>query len=1095
MARNASPATITRGGACPVGEFPLHREDLSTPMKSFPVGRARRCSLMLLSTALLALASDALAAPLPVPETIDFNRDVRRLLSNSCFKCHGPDAANNQSELRLDLRELAIKPHVNKAGRTITGIVPGKPGESEVWRRLTSDDPLKVMPPPDALHQVTARDRAIIKRWIEQGAEYQPHWAYLPPKSVTPPVVKSADRVRNPVDNFILRKLEEQEINPSPEADRATLVRRVSLDLTGLPPTPEDVTTFIADDRPGAYERLVDRLLSSPHYGERMAVPWLDVVRFSDSVGFHGDQRQNIFPYRDYVIAAFNDNKPYDEFVREQLAGDLLPNPTPEQRVATGFNRLNLMTREGGAQPKEYLAKSAADRVRAVSTTFLGSTVGCAECHDHKYDPFTTRDFYSLAAYFADVKQWGVYSDYKYTPNPDLKGFNNDFPFPPEIDVENAYLQRRQARLEREQAVRVDAVVEQILARADQRDQALQWARQNADSITTQADGWTPATVIETTGDGMTATELKADGSVRFTDIEDGKKQKKSKTDPVVELRVPVGVLAALRMDVLPDADGNGMVARNELGSFTVSPELAVRRDEQTELEPLDLAGGFADRDSWTYTNAYLETSLEGRWRSNPDYAKEPQTIIYQLRTPIRLAAGDRLVLKFKTNDLARARFATSPLGLRHEVDPVSAELKKAASRAIGDSGSAVLDDAQWRLLAAEYFKSTGEADSTAYGDALATLREIVACRDGRAFTMVTEAAEPMETRVLARGNWQDESGAIVSPAPPKFLAEATVTSDRRATRLDLADWILAPENPLTARTMVNRLWHQFFGTGLSAVVDDLGLQGEYPSHPELLDWLSGQFVESGWDVKALVKLLVTSATYRQSSVGRPELRDVDPNNRLLALHPARRLEAEFVRDNALFAAGLLDAEIGGPSAYPYQPEGYYVSLNFPKRDYEAATDDRQYRRGVYSHWQRTFMHPMLANFDAPSREECTAARTVSNTPQQALTLLNDPTFVEAARALAERAIKESASTDFSTRLNHAFTLVLARPPSSAEATGLESFYATQLATYRDTPADAARLTKVGLYQPDAAVDPVELAAWTQVARVLLNLNETLVRY
>ena len=1064
-------------------------------MKSFPVGRARRCSLMLLSTALLALASDVFATTPPVPETIDFNRDVRRLLSNSCFKCHGPDAANNQSELRLDLRELAIKPHVNKAGRTITGIVPGKPEESEVWRRLSSDDPLKVMPPPDALHQVTVRDRAIIKRWIEQGAEYQPHWAYLPPQRVTPPAVKSAARVRNPIDNFILRKLEERGIDPSPEADRATLVRRVSLDLTGLPPTPGELATFIADDQPGAYERLIDRLLSSPHYGERMTVPWLDVVRFSDSVGFHGDQRQNIFPYRDYVIEAFNDNKPYDEFVREQLAGDLLPNPTPEQFVATGFNRLNLMTREGGAQPKEYLAKSAADRVRAVSTTFLGSTVGCAECHDHKYDPFTTRDFYSLAAYFADVKQWGVYSDYQYTPNPDLKGFNNDFPFPPEIDVENAYLQRRQARLEREQAARIDAVVERMLAHQSEQTKVLSWASKNSASLVDTSDGWRRPEAVKPIGDDWTAVELKTDGSVRLMDIEGSKKREKTKTGAVIELEISAGHVAALRMDVMPDPKGNGTVARNDLGSFTVSPALAVRRSGQSDAEPLDLAGGFADRDSWTFTNAYLETSLEGRWRSNPAYAKEQQSIIYQLRSPLELHEGDRLVVTLNTSDLARVRLLTSPLGLRWRAEPISRELVDAVKAADAMGSVQTLSNSQWKRLAAAYFAGTGEADSEAYSDALATLREIAACREGRAFTMVTRAAEPMETRVLARGNWQDETGAIVLPAPPAFLAEATATTDRRATRLDLADWILAPENPLTARTMVNRLWHQFFGTGLSAVVDDLGLQGEYPSHPELLDWLSVQFVESGWDVKALVKLMVTSATYRQSSVGRPELRDVDPNNRLLASHPARRLEAEFVRDNALFAAGLLDAEIGGPSAYPYQPEGYYVSLNFPKRDYEAATDDRQYRRGVYSHWQRTFMHPMLANFDAPSREECTAARTVSNTPQQALTLLNDPTFVEAARALAERAIKESVATDFTTRLNHAFTLVLARPPTDTEATGLESFYATQLATYRDTPADVARLATVGLYQSDTALDPVELAAWTQVARVLLNLNETLVRY
>ena len=409
--------------------------------------------------------------------------------------------------------------------------------------------------------------------------------------------------------------------------------------------------------------------------------------------------------------------------------------------------------------------------------------------------------------------------------------------------------------------------------------------------------------------------------------------------------------------------------------------------------------------------------------------------------------------------------------------------------------GAVALSAAQWRVLARQFFKGTGEPDGEAYGQALTTLREIAAARDGKAFTMVTESMEPLVTRVLPRGNWQDESGEVVQPAPPQFMMKGVAKTVGRATRLDLANWIVDPENPLTARTFVNRLWNQYFGTGLSAVVDDLGLQGEYPSHPELLDWLSVQFVESGWDVKAMVRLIVTSATYRQKSDYRAELRDIDPTNRWLAAHPARRLGAEFVRDNALFAAGLLNTEIGGPSAHPYQPEGYYVSLNFPKRDYQAATDDQQYRRGLYTHWQRTFVHPMMANFDAPSREECTADRTISNTPQQALTLLNDPTFVEAARALAERAIQEPETTDFEARIDHAFRLVLARAPTADERAGLREFYQTQRSNYAATPDDAAKLAQVGLYEVDASLDPIELAAWTQVARVLLNLNETLMRY
>lgn len=1036
----------------------------------------------------------AWAATGPVPDQIDFNRDVRRVLSNTCFKCHGPDTAANETELRLDLRELAIKPRQSKSGRTITAIVPGKPEESEAWLRLSSDDPLKVMPPPDSLHQVTSRDRAIIKRWIEQGAVYQPHWAYLAPKKVNLPQVQREELARNPIDHFVLKKLEQADITPHPEADRATLLRRASLDLTGLPPTPAELAAFLGDDHSDAYGRMIDRLLNSSHYGERMTVPWLDLVRFADSVGFHGDQQQNIFPYRDYVIDAFNQNKPYDQFVREQLAGDLLPNATEEQIIATGFNRLNLMTREGGAQPKEYLAKSAADRVRAVSTTFMGSTVGCAECHDHKYDPFTTRDFYSLAAYFADVKQWGVYNDYKYTPNPELKGFNNSFPFPPELDVDSAYRQRRAVRLQREQGERVEQVVDAILAQADERARVIDWARINAALLDSDTDGWHPLVLVESKGDDFTKTNPQPDGSVRLLSIPKEEQTGKNKSGITLTLEAPAGGMAALRLEALPDSDGNGLVARNELGSFTVSPRIEIIRAGEEDWELLDLAGGFVDRVSWTYANAYMLTSVEDRWRSAPKYAREKQSVIFQLSAPVELEEGDQLVVTLKTTDMARVRLSSSPLGLRRGVETPPVALKEAIEVVKSDGGKA-LSPAQWRILAGEFFKGTGEPDGEAYGEALAALRDIAATRDGKAYTMVTESMEPLVTRVLPRGNWQDESGEIVQPAPPRFMNKGAAESEDRSTRLDLVDWLVAPDNPLTARTFVNRLWNQYFGTGLSAVVDDLGLQGEYPSHPELLDWLAVEFVESGWDVKEMVRLIVTSATYRQKSDFREELHDLDPTNRLLAAHPARRLGAEFVRDNALFAAGLLNTEIGGPSGLPYQPEGYYVSLNFPKRVYQTATDDQQYRRGLYTHWQRTFVHPMMANFDAPSREECTADRTNSNTPQQALTLLNDPTFVEAARALAERAMTEPETSDFDARIGHAFQLVLARSPTSDEVTGLGVFYQTQFSNYAATPDDAAKLAKVGLYEVDATLDPIELAAWTQVARVLLNLNETLMRY
>ncbi len=1022
------------------------------------------------------------------PEVVEFNRHVRPILSNSCFKCHGPDVDNNKSPLRLDTAEAATRPLTDAAGRTFTGIVPGRPEQSEVWRRITSKDEGERMPPPESLHQLGTRDKAVLRRWIEQGAEYQPHWAYLPPRKTGP----AAGPGEHPVDRLLLAALEERGLKPSPEADRRTLARRLSLDLTGLPPTPEEVEAFAGDEGPDAHGRFVDRLLASPHYGERMAVPWLDLARFADTVGFHGDQRQNVFPYRDYVIDAFNRNLPYDQFVREQLAGDLLPAPTEAQLVATGFNRLNMMTREGGAQPKEYLAKYAADRVRTVTTTFLGSTVGCAECHDHKYDPFTTRDFYSLAAFFADIKQYGVYSDYKYTPEPELKGWSNDHPFPPEIEVESAALQGRLKTLRDRQEARLAAVVEATLADPAGRTAVREWSAGIARVLAENPEGWSTAKAVSAEAAPGTAASLLPDGAVRFerAPLPPGTKaENPNRPSPhVVTFEAAPGPVAVLRLTALPDEKHGGTVARDKKERFTLRTMLAVQRAGATAPEPLALDAAFPDGATDTYDNGYHVTSVLDRWTSAHARNREPQSVEYVLREPLVLAEGDRLVARLMSTEIGRVRIEVTGLGGSFPGEPLPAAVREAFL-------TAEPSPEQLRLLAARHFFGTGAGDREAFAAALTDRREIADCREGRAFTMVTVATEPAVTRVLPRGNWQDESGEVVAPAPPEFLVSEKPEAGARRDRLDLAEWIVSRGNPLTARTFVNRLWKQFFGTGLSAAVDDLGLQGEYPSHPELLDWLAVEFMESGWDVKAMVKLMVTSAAYRRSSVIRPELGDVDPLNRLLARQSPRRLEAEFVRDNALFAAGLLLPDIGGPSALPYQPEGYYAQLNFPIREYRHQADERQYRRGLYTHWQRTFLHPTMADFDAPAREECTASRTVSNTPQQALALLNDPTFVEAARALAERVVTSAPAGDFLARLDEAFRRVLARPPAGREAESLRRHYEAQLATYRAAPDDAEKLASVGLHRPREGLDLVELAAWTSVARVILNLNESIVIY
>ena len=957
-------------------------------------------------------------------DAVQFNRDVRPILSEHCIACHGPDAKQRKAKLRLDVREAAVE---NGA------IAPGKPADSELVARVFSTDPDTVMPHPDHHKPLTAKQKDTLKRWVAQGAEYQPHWAYVTPER---PAVPAGG---HPVDHFVRAELAKKGLQPSPEADRRTLIRRLSLDLLGLPPTPERVAKFVADPAPDAYEKLVDELLASPHYGERMAQPWLDLVRFADTVGYHGDQNQRVFPYRDYVINAFNRNLPFDQFTREQLAGDLLPKPTTDQLVATGFNRLNMMTREGGAQPKEYLAKYQADRVRTVSIAWLGSTLGCAECHDHKYDPFTAKDFYSLAAFFADVRQWGVYADYTYTPNPDLRGVGNDHPFYPEVEVESPYLKKR-----------ADTLTAELTALGVERPGYAEWKADAATFLLASPTGW--ATPPPTSHAGT----VGGDGRVVF-----GGPTKKAGTHTVT-VPPPVGRLAAVRLELLPDPAHKGKLSRGGTDSVTVTPTLVLKRAGGTD-EKLTLGYGHADAAEYVrWQSTAPVTGLKAGWRTSPKRATEPQAAVWLLDTPVTIRPGDTLAVTLTSDNLGAARVSLSPFGFADPTAPAP------------------------DLTPLGHLLGTA-ADPVAFATAKRLRQEVADLRGGKAWTQVTVAHKPMTTRVLPRGNFLDDTGPEVQPAVPHFLPQPK--KDGRLNRLDLADWLVSKENPLTARVFANRLWKQCLGTGLSAVMEDVGGQGEPPSHPELLDLLATEFA-AGWDVKKLVKRIVTSGTYKQASRGRPELKEIDPNNRLLAFHPPRRLEAEFVRDNALSVAGILNLDLGGPSAKPYQPGGYYANIQFPDRDYVADRDDRQYRRGLYTHWQRTFLHPMLANFDAPSREDCTATRNVANTPQQALTLLNDPTFVEAARVLASKL----EGKDDAAKLADLYRRVLARDPKPAEAKSLGEYLAAQRTHYRANPSDAERLLKVGLSPPPAG-DPAELAAWANVCRVVLNLHETITRY
>lgn len=1034
-----------------------------------------------------------------LPGSVSFNAHIRPIMSNTCFACHGPDEEENHSDLRLDSFEAATE--IGEA------IIPGDATGSLVYERLMDeDDP---MPPEEFLHQLSDYDKALFRKWIDQGAQYQQHWSYAPIERPEPPVaqrkIEQNPNRRSEIDAFIAARLELEGLQPTPRADKPTLLRRLSLDLTGLPPTRAELADFLADDSAAAYQKQVDRLLASPRYGERMATQWLDIVRFSDTVGFHGDQNQRIFPYRDYVIDAFNSNKPFDAFTREQLAGDLLENPTDQQRIATGLIRLNMMTREGGAQPKEYLAKYAADRVRMLGTAFLGSTTGCCECHNHKYDPYSIKDFYSLGAFFDDILQWGVYTNYDYTPNPDLKGFSNDFPFPPEIRTKSQSALRQIQSLENELLHRLASRVPSGQSSSAKKVPALKdWVRQTSQILQRHDDGWLPLKVGKTSSTQQTPIETLADQSVLLT----GKRRKDDSIEIEAVVPLPLSV-ASLRLEVLPDANNGGRVGRGPGGSFDLKLEAFLVSSQQDNPTPLKFHLAQANRLKETsFESGRSTTNLIERWRSGPNRWQLPEnetelnhTAVFHLDSPRSLTPDDRLTFRIQSADVGRIRLSVTPVKRMVASLPAITPSLASAIRAVSDEP--VPDDSPQQIVAGNYrFSTTPYVELTE--DCRRLQQQIVSLNSGMVMSLVarnvseTSIGETRRrrSRILPRGDWQDTSGEAVTPATPEFLPSLPVANTRELTRLDLADWLVSDVNPLTARHYVNRTWKHFFGAGLSNQLDDLGNQGEWPSHPLLLDWLASEF-RSNWDMKHIAKLIVMSDTYQQQAAVRSDLSEIDPANRLLSQQSARRLEAEAVRDNALAISGLLfDDFIGGPSVFPWQPDGHYANIQFPNRTYTASRTPLQYRRGVYMHWQRTFLHPMLVNFDAPSRDECTAARNLSNSPQQALTLLNDPEFSEAAKAFAARLLVESPDASFNDRLDAAFLLALSRTASDGEHIRLNTFHQQQLTHYAANPSDVDNLISGnGMFTAPEEVDPLSLAAWTQVCRVILNLHETITRY
>jgi hypothetical protein len=1012
---------------------------------------------------ILLSSGHAAAAPQPAAP-VDYNRDVRPILAENCYACHGMDANKRVAGLRLDTADALKR---LPSGRV--AVVPGDLKASALYTRVIAKSPA-VMPPVSTGKTLTPSQIETLRRWIAQGGQYGAHWAYVPVKRPVPPTVKDPSGSKNPIDRFILARLKEEGIRPSPEADRRTLIRRVSLDLLGLPPTPEEVTAFVGDRRPDAYERLVDRLLASPHYGERLAQFWLDLVRYADTVGYHGDQDVTVWPYRDYVIRAFNTNKRFDAFTREQIAGDLLPNATRETKVASGYNRLGMMSAEGGVQDKEYRAKYAAERVRNASTVWLGQTLGCAECHDHKFDPLTASDFYRFAAFFADLKEKGFYDG----------GFGrNDWG--PSLKLPTHEQEARLSKLDAE----IDAAKKDLAAVSND---SLAAGREKWESEVKSRDAakspiWTSPTPTSALSSGGSTIEIEKDGAL-FVSGALPKRDTYTVTVPA-----PLERIAAVRLQTFGDERlaGNG-VARAGYYFALSEFEVAVQRGDET-LQPVPLAAVQAShQDEGFPALAAIDGRAETAWAPVNGGAADA---LFRLATPLAGGADTKLVIRLRHETkprlgLGKFRLSLTSLdgvGVSDEGVPekVLTALRKAPDQRTAAEQETITN--HYRTLAPEL------AEQRTRGARLEAERSLLLGEIP--YTLVAEAVEPRVMRVLPRGNWMDDSGEIVQPGVPKLFRQ--VRTSGRATRLDLANWIVSPDNPLTARVFVNRLWKLYFGVGLSRSLDDFGKQGEAPVHPELLDWLADSFVRSGWDVKRTIRAIVTSRTYRQESKARPDLMARDPYNRLYARQAPIRLDAENVRDVALHASGLLSPKVGGPSVKPMQPRGYLAALNFPRREWSADEGENLYRRGLYTHWQRTFLHPSLLAFDASTREECATARTVSNTPMQALVLLNDPIFVEAARAFAERILREGGTT-LEGRLRFAYLSALSRPPSESEIAVLRRLYHTRRARFSTDRAAAEKLIRVGEAPVPKELDAAEMAAWTAISRVILNLHETITR-
>lgn len=1057
-------------------------------------------------------------ASVDLPEQVDFNYHIKPILSDRCYKCHGPDANQRQADYRLDLAATAFSETNGEHSQAAYNLSSGNLAKSEVFHRITAQDAEYMMPPPDANLSLSNREKALITRWIEQGATYKPHWSFVPPKKEELPTVKATDWPQQPLDYFILNKIEKKGLTASAKANKTTSLRRITLDLTGLPPSPTEIDHFLKDDSADAYEKAIDRLLATSQFGERFGVEWLDVARYADSHGYQDDGMRTTWPWRDWVIQAFNDNMPYDQFLTEQIAGDLLPNPSRQQILATCFNRNHPQSQEGGVVPEEYRVEYVADRTNTFGKALMGLTMECARCHDHKYDPISQKDYYALSAFFNNNNDFGVVP-YVGEATPTVL-----LPTPAE---EKTLDSLRAAMQPLEQALVTEAYQEAFenwlakttptislregLIAAFDFDKELEVPKRNLNLDRKKKGGWGGIGKEGNTISYINQVLKKPDAAV-FGNYDSRPELVGGKNGKGLSFKGDCGIRFSRDLDL------------DRHQPFSVSIWVKVLKEGEKGPIFLNANGDFEGYRGWGCLLNEDGTLNFQMVHTFPDNA-----IIYKTNEKIRVGEWTHITMAYDGSSKAKGlHFYIN--GRQPEAELLEDNLQKSILHAaegrnwtgypfvLGkENASSIENIVMDELLVYDrqlshiealriFDKTNGATPSQAelldyyvlsgknrtYSKNLKALTKLRAAENTLAtdfleVMVMSEKEEVRPTFILDRGMYDAPTEEVAANTPEVFT---NISEDLPRNRLGLAKWLVSKDNPLTARVQVNRLWTMLFGKGLVATQEDFGNQGNLPSHPELLDWLAVDFMENGWDIKRLIKSILLSATYQQQSIANEKTKEKDPTNAWYSYFPAYRLSAEMIRDNALAASGLLVSTIGGPSVYPYQPKGIWKALATRNATvYEEGEGDDLYRRSMYTVWKRSAPPPSMMNFDAPDRYYCIVSRQKTATPLQSLVLMNDPQYVEAARMLAERTMLEGGETK-AEKINFILKCLIGRKSDIKELAAMEALLAEELTNFQENKKGRKELLAIGAHPMNTKINPTELAAYTMVASTIMNFDE-----